>query len=561
MMKNQAKKLKRTVTLIHILVKYGFEELLVRSNIRSLLSSPGTETDAFKSDGEKLSFGVYERIRMALEELGPTYVKFGQAFSSREDLLPKDMIVELQKLQDKVEPETLDVRGFIETDLGVDPDQFFEHIELEPFASASISQVYKATLKDGSAAILKIKRSGIREVVASDMLIMKDVAKLLVSYSEVFRKLNLVEVLEAFEKSIFHELSFLNELSNIEQFSRNFKGNKDIYLIRTYPELSNDNILCMEYVDGVKITDKPVLIEMGLEPGEIAARGLDLYLTQVLDHGFFHADPHPGNLLVLASGQIAFIDFGTMGSMMPKDKEQLEDFISYFIAQDARRLIAVIKKMAIRFNIPDETKLERDIHDFFNLLEGSSLHQMDVKEVLSKFSGILNENEILMPEHLYLLVRGIVLIEGIGRALVPDLNIIESLKPYILKIALGRLSPEYLKKKGLKFLGTMADALKTVPDDLVSIISKLNGGELKVIQEVGGLPVLQERIVKGFNRTVLAIVLCGLWVSSALLLLADKPPKWADIPALAWIGFAISVVLMMILLISYIFENKPGKKL
>jgi len=560
-MKNQAKKLKRTVTLIHILVKYGFEELLVRSNIRSLLSSPGTETDAFKSDGEKLSFGVYERIRMALEELGPTYVKFGQAFSSREDLLPKDMIVELQKLQDKVEPETLDVRGFIETDLGVDPDQFFEHIELEPFASASISQVYKATLKDGSAVILKIKRSGIREVVASDMLIMKDVAKLLVSYSEVFRKLNLVEVLEAFEKSIFHELSFLNELSNIEQFSRNFKGNKDIYLIRTYPELSNDNILCMEYVDGVKITDKPVLIEMGLEPGEIAARGLDLYLTQVLDHGFFHADPHPGNLLVLASGQIAFIDFGTMGSMMPKDKEQLEDFISYFIAQDARRLIAVIKKMAIRFNIPDETKLERDIHDFFNLLEGSSLHQMDVKEVLSKFSGILNENEILMPEHLYLLVRGIVLIEGIGRALVPDLNIIESLKPYILKIALGRLSPEYLKKKGLKFLGTMADALRTVPDDLVSIISKLNGGELKVIQEVGGLPVLQERIVKGFNRTVLAIVLCGLWVSSALLLLADKPPKWADIPALAWIGFAISVVLMMILLISYIFENKPGKKL
>lgn len=560
-MENQAKKLKRTITLVRILIKYGFEELLIRSNIRSLLSSSATEADCFESDGEKLSFNVYERIRMALEELGPTYVKFGQAFSTREDLLSKDMIVELQKLQDKVEPEALDVRGFIETDLGVEPDQFFKHIESEPFASASISQVYKATLKNGSAVILKIKRGGIREVVASDMLIMKDVAKLLVSYSEVFRKVNLVEVLEAFEKSIFHELSFLNELSNIEQFSRNFNDNKDIYLIRTYPELSNDNILCMEYVDGLKITDKPMLIEMGLEPADIAARGLDLYLTQVLDHGFFHADPHPGNLLVLASGQIAFIDFGTMGSMMPKDKEQLEDFISYFIAQDARRLIAVIKKMAIRFNIPDETKLEKDIHDFFNLLEGSSLHQMDVKEVLSKFSGILNENEILMPEHLYLLVRGIVLIEGIGRALVPDLNIIESLEPYILKIALARLSPEYLKKKGFNFLRTMADALKTVPDDLVSIVSKLNNGELKVVQEVRELPALQERIVQGFNRTVLAIVLCGVWISSALLVLADKPPKWAGIPALAWIGFAISAVLMFILLISYIFGKKPGKKL
>ncbi len=560
-MENQAKKLKRTITLVRILIKYGFEELLIRSNIRSLLSPSATEADSFESDGEKLSFNVYERIRMALEELGPTYVKFGQAFSTREDLLPKDMIVELQKLQDKVEPEALDVRGFIEADLGVEPDQLFKHIESEPFASASISQVYKATLKNGSAVILKIKRGGIREVVASDMLIMKDVAKLLVSYSEVFRKVNLVEVLEAFEKSIFHELSFLNELSNIEQFSRNFNDNKDIYLIKTYPELSNDNILCMEYVDGVKITDKPVLIEMGLEPAEIAARGLDLYLTQVLDHGFFHADPHPGNLLVLASGQIAFIDFGTMGSMMPKDKEQLEDFISYFIAQDARRLIAVIKKMAIRFSIPDETKLEKDIHDFFNLLEGSSLHQMDVKEVLSKFSGILNENEILMPEHLYLLVRGIVLIEGIGRALVPDLNIIESLKPYILKIALARLSPEYLQKKGIKFLRTMADALKTVPDDLVSIVSKLNSGELKVVQEVRELPALQERIVQGFNRTVFAIVLCGVWISSALLVLADKPPKWSGIPALAWIGFAISAVLMLILLISYIFGKKPGKKI
>ncbi|PTS91534.1 ubiquinone biosynthesis protein [Pedobacter sp. HMWF019] len=561
MMELQKRKLKRTVTLVSILMKYGFEEILVRSNIKSLLSSDNDVSGVPATGDIPLQLSVYERIRMALEELGPTYVKFGQAFSSREDLLPKEMVTELQKLQDNVVPEPLDVNTFIQSDLGIDIDHFFEHIESVPFASASISQVYKATLKDGSAVILKIKRSGIREVVASDMLIMKDVAKLLVSYSVVFRKVNLVEVLEAFEKSIFHELSFLNELSNIEQFSRNFKGNKDIYLIKTYPELSNDNILCMEYVDGIKITDKQALIESGLKPAEIASRGLDLYLTQVLDHGFFHADPHPGNLLVLPTGQIAFIDFGTMGSMMPKDKELLEDFISYFIAQDAKKLIVVIKKMAIRFNIPDEIKLERDIHDFFNLLEGSSLDQMDIKEVLSKFSSILNENEILMPEHLYLLVRGIVLIEGIGRALVPDLNIIESLKPYILKIALARLSPEYLKKHGLKFLRTIAEALKTVPDDLVSIVSKLNNGELKVVQEIRELPVLKQRIVQGFNRTVLAIVLCGLWISSALLVLADKPPKWIEIPVLAWIGFTLSMILMLILLISYIFEKKTGKKL
>lgn len=273
MMLNQKRKLKRTVSLVRIFVKYGFKELLIRSNIKSLLPSDYKEEEATE---EPLSLTVYERIRMALEELGPTYVKFGQAFSSREDLLPQEMIVELQKLQDKVEVEVMDIKERIEAELGVDPDDYFESIDPEPFASASISQVYRAQLKDGSLVVLKIKRTGIREVVASDMLIMKDVAKLLTSYSELFRKINLNEVLAAFEKSIFQELSFLNELSNIEKFSRNFKGDESIYLIKAFPELSNDNLLCMEFVDGVKINDKEAILSLRLDPAAIASKGLDL---------------------------------------------------------------------------------------------------------------------------------------------------------------------------------------------------------------------------------------------------------------------------------------------
>lgn len=542
MMVNQKKKLKRTVSLVKILAKYGFGELLNYTNN--------------DSSNEFASLTVYERIRMTLEELGPTYVKFGQAFSIREDLLPKEMIVELQKLQDNVEAKPIAVRELLAEDLNIDPELYFSHIDELPFASASISQVYKATLVTGEDVILKIKRPGIREIVTSDMLIMKDIAKVLISYSEVFRRINLVEVLEAFEKSIFHELSFVNELDNIERFSRNFKGHRSIYLAKVFPELSNDNILCMEFIQGAKITDKQALIEMGLKPAQIAENGLDLYLIQVLEHGFFHADPHPGNLIVLQSGQIAFIDFGSMGSMMPIEKEMLEDFISHFMAQDARRLIMTLKRMALRFNVSDEHQLERDIHGFFTLLEGASLQEMDIKEVLTKFSAILNQNEILMPDHLYLLVRGIVLIEGIGRALVPDLNIVESLRPYILKIALRKLSPDEMKKNALNLLRTLTEAMKTMPEEFQSVLSKLNNGELKVIQEVPQLEPTRKMIGSLMNRLVMALLMAALVVGSAILIAADRPPKFHDIPVLAVFGLILSFALWLCIFVPMIFRKK-----
>ncbi|WP_316821065.1 ABC1 kinase family protein [Pedobacter gandavensis] len=542
MMANQKKKLKRTVSLVKILAKYGFGELLNYTN--------------HDQHNEYTSLTVYERIRMTLEELGPTYVKFGQAFSIREDLLPKEMILELRKLQNNVEAKPIEVRDLISKELNIDPELYFSAIDEIPFASASIAQVYKATLITGQEVILKIKRPGIREVVTSDMLIMKDIAKVLISYSDVFRRINLVEVLEAFEKSIFHELSLVNELDNIERFSRNFKGHRSIYLAKVFPELSNDNILCMEFIEGAKITDKQALISMGLKPAQIAENGLDLYLIQVLEHGFFHADPHPGNLMVLETGQIAFIDFGSMGSMMPIEKEMLEDFISHFMAQDAKRLIMTLKRMAIRFNVADENQLERDIHGFFNLLEGASLQEMDIKEVLTKFSNILNQNEILMPDHLYLLVRGIVLIEGIGRALVPDLNIVESLRPYILKIALRKLSPDEMKKNALNLLRTLTEAMKTMPEEFQSVLSKLNNGELKVIQEVPQLESTRKMMGSLMNRLIMALILSGLLIGSAILIAADRPPKLHDMPVLAMTALLISLILALCIFIPMCFKKK-----
>jgi ubiquinone biosynthesis protein len=540
-MEKQKKKIKRTLSLIRILSKYGFGELIIRSNLKNIM---GAEADV-EIDNPLNPPGttVYERVRMVLEELGPTYIKFGQAFSSREDLLPAELILELQKLQDRVEPADLDVKQLMADELGIDPDEYFSFIDPLPLASASISQVYRATLNRGEPVILKIKRTAIREVVEADLLIMKDVARLLVAYSDNLRRINLVQVLEAFEKSIHDELSFLREIANMEQFARNFEGNKDLHALKSYRELSNDNVLCMEFIAGMKVTDREALQEHGLDPRSIARKGLELYLTQILEHGFFHADPHPGNLFVLSTGQIAFIDFGSMGSMMPAEKELLENFIMHFIAQDAGRLVATIKKMAIRADIKDEKKLEREIHGIFDLLNGSALQHIDVKVVLTQFSNVLNNNEILMPDHLYLLIRGIVLIEGIGRKLDPDMNIVANIKPYVAKIIQQRLSPEYLLDKGLKTLRSLSEGMIDLPDNVKSIMDKLNQGELKIVQEVTGLPELKSSLDNGFNRLGYAIVIAGLSIAAALLMVADKPPKIFNIPAFGLFGVIISGVL------------------
>lgn len=541
-MGNQKRKLKRTARVVGVLAKHGFADLAARLGIRHK-SLPDSAAQGVEDDTPS-NVTVYERIRKVLEALGPTYIKFGQAFSSREDLLPDELVRELKKLQDRVEPEPLDVLQVVAGELDIDPTAHFEHIDPVPIASASISQVYRAVLQDGTPVALKVKRRGIREVVEADLLIMRDLANLLVNYNETFRKINLLHVLDAFEKTILQELSFVHELDNLQRFARNFRAEPILHAVEVYPRLSNDNLLCMGYVTGTKITDREALLAQGISLGHVVDVGLKLYLMQVLEHGFFHADPHPGNMLVLSTGQIAFIDMGSMGTMMPADKEQLEDFIIHFIHQDAKRLIAVIKRMALKAQIGNEKKLEQDIHTLFAMLDGTSLAYLDIKSIFKKFSAILNENEILMPDYLYLLVRGIVLIEGIGRELLPDLNIVERLRPYVNRVVKRRLSPEYLLNKGIDQLRNLSDGLTTLADDLPLVVRQVREGELKTRKEVYISPETKHTFKRAVDRLALAVLGAGSLVGTALA--ASVKPLFGLLGALLSIAFLIAFVVLSV---------------
>lgn len=534
--KNQTIKLKRTVKLAQILAKYGFQDIL---NKRT--RDHNDEDDATQQS----DVTVYERIRLAIEDLGPTFVKFGQTLSTREDLLPVELIIELKKLQDNVPAQDIDIIPYIEDQLGVDVTLTFQEIGTTPIASASIAQVYKATLTDGTPVILKVRRPHIRETIASDLLILRDIVQLLSDYSLTIRQINLKYILDAFQKTLIEELSFIHEAKNIKQFEQNFRGNNKTRNMQVYDSLCNDEILCVTWIDGFKINDKEKLLTYGLEPEYIVDNGIALYLTQVLEHGFFHADPHPGNILVTTDGKLCFLDLGAMGVMLPSDQIHLEDFITAFINKDADSLIYTIKKMAIHIHIENDKTLKREILELFDIISANTLENIDIKAFFKKFSNILNENNIVMPEHIYLLVRGIVLIEGIGRELLPTLNIVDKIKPFIAQIIRKRLSFENIQQEMYRKLQDSYQLLNQAPNTLKNIAQRLEQGDLMLKINNTDLHNINRQYQKNQSINRYLALGCLFFISGCLIVSIDQY-SYLGLPILSWAFLLIGIVFLLL---------------
>lgn len=543
-MNNQKAKLKRAAKLTQILSKYGFEDIKAKLENKQ----PNSPQEPLQRMEEQQQIAFYQRIRKAIEELGPTYIKFGQTLSTREDLLPPLLIKELKQLQDNVPAEDIDLLQLIAGELQLNAEDYFREINTVPLASASIAQAYKATLQNGEQVILKVKRPGIRDIVHADLLLMKDIISLLHDYYSVVKEINLKHVFDAFAKNLYEELSFTNELHNIEQFRRNFRDDSRIQTMKAYPELSNDSILCIQFIEGVKINDIKGLQAYHLDTEKVLDNCFQLFLTQILEHGFFHADPHPGNILVTPKGKIAFIDLGAMAKMLPKDKEILEDFIVYFINKDATRLISTIKRMAIHSEIANEKMVERAIEEMLEIIGNRSLQEIDIKSLFSNFSHLLNANNVIMPEHIYLLVKGIVLMEGIGRELNPSINIVDKVKPYIKKISAERLSPEKLFENSIGTLWELKRMLTSAPQTVSSMVDKLNDGSFQITVDNKDIQQLrkQEKRNNSLNRLV---ALFGITFLGGCLLADVNQPALGGISITSWILFTLSLLILLVMLL------------
>ena len=397
--------------------------------------------------------------------------------------------------------------------------------------------------------ILKIKKPDVLSVIEDDLLLIKDLVKLISTYSEIGSKLNLKQAIATFEKSLLEEVSLVNERNNIKQFALNFKNNKETYVPIIYDEFSNNNVLCMEFIDGIKVTDKNELLNNKINPVVVSEVGLRLFVSQILDYGFFHADPHAGNILVKKDGKVVFIDFGAVGKIQPNDKEILESLIVAFVAKNSNKIVRSLKKMAVSYEIPDDRRFENDVDEVLNFVHSTSLKNIDSQIIINKMKDVLKDNQLYMPDYFYLLFKGIGLIEGVGRTINPDLDIVKSLHPYTKKILTRKISPKKLFKSGMDKMMSFTDNVDEIPKELRSVLQKLDENKFTISSEIKNIEKTNQLIKSSIINLILTMILGANIIATAIVFVSESGPKIGEMSLMAVLGICFSVLLVVILLL------------
>ncbi|MCF8414889.1 MAG: AarF/ABC1/UbiB kinase family protein, partial [Crocinitomicaceae bacterium] len=462
--------------ILRIFVRYGFEDIVSYmvetkrfSFIRKLLPH------ATKKNAQK--YTKYEKMRLVCEELGPTFVKFGQILSNRPDLLPAELIVQFEKLQDSVPPQPGAVsRQVIETELKKSVDDLFAWFEPEAFASASMAQVHKATLKTGEKVAIKVQRPGIREVIVEDIKVMYMLAGVFEKRIPSLKSFDPYGLVKSFEESIMKELDFIHESVNIQRFGQNIledPHDTTTHVPKVYREFTTGKVLTMEFIAGVKVTNGDILESKGYNRKEVAHKLAVTYIKQVFEYGFFHADPHPGNILVLPNGHVCFLDFGMMGSIMPRDIEMFGHLFLAVKGKDVRKIIRVLMQMSQTTSIKDMRALEYEINEFVANYGLNEIHENEMSSVLMQLKDIIVIHELKVPPHFFLLARSMVTIEGLLRNLDPEIDLLEIARPYLLSAIAKKLNPFKLGQKILNGLYEFANYMEEFPHDLKNAIRKI----------------------------------------------------------------------------------------
>jgi len=507
--------LKRYREIVQVLFKYGFGYVVERVGLSHLFRGRREFVGYPRLSGP-------ERIRKMLEELGPTFIKLGQILSVRPDLIPLEYALEFRKLQDRVSPLSFDqVKEEIERELKSPIEEVFDWVDPTPIASASIAQVHRASLKGGkSLVVLKVQRPNIRKVIESDLDIMFHFATLVKRHFSEELAFDPEEVIDEFSKAIRKELDFDNERRNIRRFARFYGNEPDLVVPKVYDELSTDRLLVMDYIDGVKPESRIILLEHGLDPDEVVRKGAILVFRQIFVVGFFHSDPHPGNILVLKDGRLAFIDFGQMGRIHEELVGSLYDMLSAFLRKDTDSIINILIEMGALSGVPApglKTALRDFIEDYYDI----PLGEIKLGRLFDEMSEIALRYGLKLPKELVLLSKAITTLEGMGAELSPQFNFLDAVKGEIIELYKKRyesISLSSLWKQGLRELDR---AFLKLPHSLNSLLKLLESGKITLRLEAEGRDEIAQGL-KSLSRSVLlGFIFLGLTLLSPRLLSGD----------------------------------------
>ncbi len=549
--------LDRYQQILRIFFKYGFQDFIELLRIEQYIEI-GLQLISRKRRDQIEKFTRAERGRMALEELGPTFIKLGQLLSTRPDLVPLEYVQELAKLQDEVPPFSYEeVKEIVQAETGKFPEDLFLSFDQTPLAAGSIGQVHRALLKSGEEVVVKVQRPGIREIIEVDIEIMLHLASLMENHLTEVEALRPTRIVEEFARTIEKEIDYFTEAAHIDRFAGLFLTDETIYVPKVFHELTTERLLTMEYIDGIKASEIDLLRDQEeYDLQLLAKRGALLILKQVFEHGFFHADPHPGNIFFLPNNIICYLDFGMMGRISKKDQEDFTDLIVAVVQRDERKAGNALLKITNFREDPDRNELDRDLAEFMDRHLYQSLQHLEVGKLLLQLLDIVAKYGIQLKPEFFLLIKALSSVEGVGLRLDPEFEIVKYAEPFIRRIQLSRLNPKRLAGEvievGTEFLGL----LKETPGEVRAILKQAREGKIKIEFEHKGLEkmfFIHDRIS---NRIAFAIVLASLIVASSLIVLADIPPQWHEIPIIGLTGFVVAAFMGFWLLISILRHGK-----
>jgi len=542
--------------ILTVLFKYGFGGLVDTLKIEQYLEI-GLQMISRKRREKITTLSQAERVRMVLEELGPTFIKMGQILSTRPDLLPVEYMQELGKLQDHVPPFGYSqVKIIVEKELGSPLAEIFEDFEETPLASASIGQVHRARLIDGDEVAVKVQRQDIRKTVEVDLEIMLHLTTLMERHLKAVEIQRPTRIVEEFARTMEKELDYTIEASHMERFAMQFLGDPIVYVPKVYRESTTKRVLTMEYVKGIKASEVDLLEKEGLDKCEIARRGFDLIMKQIFVYGFFHADSHPGNIFILPNNIICYLDFGMMGRIVHGDRECFADLVMNLVRKDEMKATEALLRLTISDGELERHALEKDMAEFIDLHFYRPLKELDLGKLLHQLLEIGARHRLRILPELFLMIKALSTVEGLGRMLDPDLDAMKQAAPFVRHIQLERLRPKRIAEDMYNSGAELLDLIKEIPGEVREILRQAKQGRIRIEFEHRGIEPMLSTHDRISNRLAFAIVLASLVIGSSLIVLSGIPPNWHGIPVIGLAGFLIAGVMGFWLLVTILRRGR-----
>ena len=522
-----------------VLFKHGLGEFVQRLRLPAAVEKAGEWFNLRLPDSAD-AIPAPIRVRLAFEELGPTFIKLGQILSTRVDLFAPEWINEFEKLQNTVPPiPAAQLAPYLQQVLGQAPETLFARFDMVPIGSASIAQVHRATLHDGSEVVVKLRRPGIVQKVDADLRILEHLAHLIELEFPDARRFMPSDIVAQFARSLKRELDLAAEARNMERFARDFAEDPYIRIPKVYWEYTRADVNVQDFIDGFSASPVSALPTAGLDPSLLARRGADAVLKMILLNGYFHADPHPGNVIFLQEDRIAFIDFGMVGRLSHRRRDEIVDLLAAMAQRDEHAMMGVL--IGWTGSVPvDEEQFAEDIGEIFFQYDHVVLKDLNMSQLINDLMALIRNHGILLPADMAMLFKALITLEGLGRQLEPQFQLVEHLTPFVRKLIIERYRPEALLKRGRETLSDGFAMLASLPRDIIRIGRDIKHGKFRINLDLKRLEQFGHQLDKSVNRLTMGIVTGCLIIGSSIVMTVDGGPTLFGLPLFGFLGFMVA---------------------